>query len=586
MTTETEAVETTPQIPSSPPKSYLVADCGTIHTTVALFDAAAGSYRLIATATVLTTAVAPWNDVHLGIRQATQQIAEITGRQLVNTRGDLIRPARASGTGVDVFIAVFSAAPALRTVIAGLFDKVSLASAQRLINSSYAIPLDAISLADTRSQSEQIQSIIHHQPDVILVVGGTDNGAVQQPLNLLETVRISALALNETVKSHVLFAGNNALRQQAIAILGENISLHMANNVRPSLKSENLHDASRVLNELYEAIKIKSLPGIKETTEWTNFPLRPTAPALKLIAEYLAELQKGRVLLVDVGGSSVTIADAAPDGNGCLYVRNDLGMGEPLGHLLDKIPLANVARWLPDAVDEAELANFIHNKALYPQSIPAEESELRMEQAVVRELLRLTMTENRAGFDNGPTPLRLLVARGGAFSNFTRYNQVLLTLLDALPLSGIFATAVDTYGILPALGVLAAQEPLAAVQAFEGSMLTNLGWIVVPSGKGQPGQKVLHVILEPSETQRIEIEVAYGTIETLPLAVGESAKVTLQPERRFDVGYGPGKQQTITIRGGVVGLVIDARGRRPLSLPDSDEARQTLLRQWIRDIGG
>jgi hypothetical protein len=209
-----------------------------------------------------------------------------------------------------------------------------------------------------------------------------------------------------------------------------------------------------------------------------------------------------------------------------------------------------------------------------------------MEQAAARELLRLAMAESGAHRSNDSAPLRLLVARGSTFSNFTRYNQALLMLLDALPLCGIFAAAVDTYGILPALGVLAGHEPLAAVQAFEGSILTNLGWVVVPTGKGQSGQKVLHVILESQGTQRLEIEVAYGTIEVLPLETGESAQVTLQPERRFDLGYGPGKEQTITIRGGVVGLVIDARGRRPLQLPTKDEDRQALLRQWMRDIGG
>lgn len=582
----TEAEETTLKIPDTPPKSYLVADCGTTHTTVALFDEAAGSYRLIASATVMTTAVPPWNNVHLGIRQATEQIAEITGRHLINKRGDLIRPARASGTGVDTFVALFSAAPALKTIVAGLFDKVSLASARRLIYSSSAVLLDTISLADSRSPNEQINSIVKNKPDVILVVGGTDNGAVHQPINLLEIVRVGALALSETATTHVLFAGNSALRQQAIAIMGKNINLHIANNVRPSLKSENLHDAIQQLDDLYETAKIKALPGIKETTEWTNFPLTPTAPALSLIGEYLAELQSGRVLLVDVGSSNVTIVEAAPDKNDCLCVRNDLGLGQSIGQLLDKVSLADISRWLPDTVDDDQLANFILNKALYPTSVPGSELELQMEQAVTRELLHLTVTERQVVVDNQQVPLRLLVARGSVFTNYARYNRTLLMLLDALPLSGIFAAAVDSYGILPALGVLAAHEPLAAVQALEGNVLTNLGWVVVPDGKGQPGQKVLHVTLESNETQQLEIEMAYGTIEVLPLAPGETAKVSLQPARRFDIGYGPGQGQTITVRGGVVGLVIDARGRRPMQLPDSDEARQALLRQWLRDIGG
>lgn len=95
---------------------------------------------------------------------------------------------------------------------------------------------------------------------------------------------------------------------------------------------------------------------------------------------------------------------------------------------------------------------------------------------------------------------------------------------------------------------------------------------------------MLQVIMETEETQ-LEVEVEHGTIETLPLAAGQAARVTLQPSRRVDIGYGAGKEHTITIRGGAVGLVIDARGR-PLDLPADASKRQALLRQWLWDIGG
>ena len=69
-----KAAETKPAIPNTPPKSFLVADCGTANTTVALFDEAAGSYRLIASISVPTTAAEPWYDVHLGIRRALKKL--------------------------------------------------------------------------------------------------------------------------------------------------------------------------------------------------------------------------------------------------------------------------------------------------------------------------------------------------------------------------------------------------------------------------------------------------------------------------------------------------------------------------------
>ncbi|MCB9421035.1 MAG: glutamate mutase L [Ardenticatenaceae bacterium] len=579
------AEETKPATPNTPPKSFLVADCGTTNTTVALFDEAAGSYRLIASTSVPTTAAEPWYDVYLGMRQATEKLEAATGRTLLNSRGDLIRPARASGSGVDAFASVFSAAPALKTITAGLFDKVSLASARRVVGSSYAVEVDALSLSDTRSQNEQIASIIHHQPDLILVVGGTDKGATQQPINLLETIRIGSLALSEAKAPQVLFAGNTDLREQAGLILGENIQLHIADNVHPSLNSENLHDAVRQMDELYGTIKIKALPGIQNVRDWTSIPFRPTAQSLTIVTEFLAELQKGRVVLVDLGSSSTTVVDAGLGGNGRIHVRNDLGMGRPISNLPSVTPLADITRWLATSEeDESYLLDFIHNKALYPYTVPTTENEMFMEQAAAREILRQAAEPIALHHNDPAAPLRLVIARGSIFMDLHRYNQALLTLLDALQPAGIFAVAVDAYGILPALGVLAANEPLAAVQTLEGNVLVSLGWVVAPFGKGQSGQKILQVVMETDETQ-LEVEVEYGTIETLPLAAGQSAKVTLQPARRVDIGYGPGQGHTVTIRGGAVGLVIDARGR-PLTMPVKDNERQTLLRQWLWDIGG
>jgi len=59
----------------------------------------------------------------------------------------------------------------------------------------------------------------------------------------------------------------------------------------------------------------------------------------------------------------------------------------------------------------------------------------------------------------------------------------------------------------------------------------------------------------------------------------------LKPERKVDVGRGPGKGRKITVQGGAVGLVVDVRGR-PLQLPDDEEERRNRVRQWHWDMGG
>ena len=99
---------------SSNHASFLIADCGTVTTTVALFDTVAGHHRLVARASAPTTADAPQSNLLVGIRQAIRQISEITGRVLLDERGQLMMPAHTTGAGVDHFGATVSAAPPLR----------------------------------------------------------------------------------------------------------------------------------------------------------------------------------------------------------------------------------------------------------------------------------------------------------------------------------------------------------------------------------------------------------------------------------------------------------------------------------------
>ena len=59
---------------------------------------------------------------------------------------------------------------------------------------------------------------------------------------------------------------------------------------------------------------------------------------------------------------------------------------------------------------------------------------------------------------------------------------------------------------------------------------------------------------------------------------GEEAQVALQPARRWDVGAGPGHVLHARVRGGVVGLVLDGRGR-PIQLA-ADRDRRQQISDW------
>jgi hypothetical protein len=77
----------------------------------------------------------------------------------------------------------------------------------------------------------------------------------------------------------------------------------------------------------------------------------------------------------------------------------------------------------------------------------------------------------------------------------------------------------------------------------------------------------------------------YGSIAVIPLEAGERATLELRPARRFDVGLGePGRGVTAEAEGGILGLIIDARGR-PLELPADGDRRRELVGEWMTSLG-
>ena len=555
--------------------SFLIAECGTVNTTVALFDVAAGTYRLVSQATAPTTAAEPWLNIMEGVYIAIQQLEAITGRAFLTPQRKLITPARQNGSGIDQFVAIASAATPLSTSLVGLFDEVSLASGRRVLASTYTKIANSLSLGQEQNEEKHLAALIAERPDLIFIVGGTDGGAEQRLLHLVETVSIGIGPLAAKRPVQVLFAGNKHLRERVRELLKDRTKVHVAENVRPNLETENLADAVRIVNELYSDVKIGTLPGVHTLHEWHQQPIIPTVQAFATIAKYFAALHKGRVLGVDLGSNSVSVlvADAHQVQ---IHMRTDLGMGQPVINLLDEVEPAAIARWVPQTISDEEIRDFIFHKSLNPQTIPTTELESFLEQAIARELIRCVTPEPLPSFN-------ILLARGQTLTNTPRPGQAILLLLDALQPTGIFSVALDKYGVLPALGALAIYQPLAVVQALEAGVLSDLGWVIVPSGKGQAGQSVVKGLVESPRGQ-FDLDVEYGRIDTTILDSGQVADITLQPDKRINLGFGTGKGKKLSVRGGAVGLVVDARGR-PLAAPDDDK-RLDQIRKWYWDVGG
>ncbi len=580
-------------------ESILALDCGSTTTQALLIDRVGSEYRLVARAEANSTVEPPWNDVSASARQAIARLTEITGWPLLREGGQVIVPQSQSG-GVDAVVAVASASDPLRVLLAGVTRDISLASANQALRASYTVVEGVVSVdrrdggihATNDDLQSQVQLVRQILPDAIVIVGGIDGGATRPVLQTTEAISLACATLPATECPPVIYAGNAELRPQVAALVGAGAELRAIDNVRPSIEVENTAPLQAEIEELYRVRKMERLPGFGTLASWSRLPVLPAARALALSVQYLAELDGINALAVDVGGASATVA-AVVDEQAALVVRADLGLSYNAMQTLKSVPVELIRRWLPFSVEPVELLNMLHNKALHYHTVPQTRQELLMEQAVAREILRLAMAEvapqwsqTKSCLYPGLLPrLHLIVGGGGVLAQVPHYGQAALVLLDALQPVGVCGLALDVTRLLAPLGAVAMANPAAAAEVIERDALLNLGTVVAPVGAGHEGDVVLRFKIEYEDGRSLEVEVLYGSLEVIPLPTGQTANLELRPTRRFDVGLGTrGQAGTTRVEGGVVGIIIDARGR-PLPIAADPEQQQEKIQRWLWDMG-
>lgn len=572
--------------------TLLAVDVGMVNTRASLFDVVDGRYRMVATGRASSTAGPPLGDIREGLYMALRQVVEITGRALLDEAESLVMPTTTGGAGVDAFVSTSSAGPLARTVLVGLMPGVSMKSARKLARSTYLNVVDEISLMDRRREEEQIDILLAAKPDLILMVGGTDGGATASVLRMVETVGIAAGLMTTAQRPNLLFAGNQSLAAPVMERFQDRATVALVSNIRPSLREEHFSAARLKIAELIAELRGRKVAGYDLLHGWSGGHLMLTADAFGRVVRYLSKVydpDKG-VLGIDVGARHLTVA-AAFDGEVDLKVHTDLGLGTSLPGLLKYASISDIVRWLPEDLGEGTVRDYIYNKALFPGTVPTELSELHIEYALVRELIRAGLARSRSDWpdDSGGELLPLLepvIASGGAIARSPKPGMAALALLDAVQPRGISTLVLDPYNLIPAVGGSAGLLPMIAVQALESGSFVSLGTVVSPVGRTRIGSPAVRVRLEPESGGELsEGVVRYGQLRRLPLRQGEHARLTLRPERGFDAGFGgKGKAGALRVAGGALGLIIDARGR-PLELPRDRGQRRERNLQWLHDIG-
>jgi uncharacterized protein (TIGR01319 family) len=424
-------------------------DIGSTFTKAALVDVATG--ELLATAQAPTTL----DDVVTGVLAATAD---------VRTHG------HECGDGAVPIVACSSAGGGLRLAVVGYEELISAEAGHRAALSAGA---RVVHVAAGVQDAAGLAALRAAEPDVVLLVGGTDGGEAS-------VLRSNAAALAGADWSvPVVLAGNVAVRDEVAAVLrGGGLPVHEADNVLPDigrLAPEPARAAIRAvfLEHVIGGDRLSTDPRLRS---WVR-AVTPDAvlEGVTVLARVLAPAGVS-VVVLDVGGATTDVycvpepdAEQATLGREAVgvpwrrrTVEGDLGVSSSV----DALRTAAAAEGLP---------------------IPGDDPLALGEAAAIVALRRHLRAE--AGYGPSGASARsagLVVLSGGVFRHAdpAAVDHVVARLAaDAGGAGSVLngtPVVVDRRYVLAAVGLLAAEHPDTAV-ALAAALLGSVDTITPPA---------------------------------------------------------------------------------------------------------
>ncbi len=596
----------------------LATDCGSTTSKARFFKKVGSEYRFVESGEAPTTVEAPYEDVTFGIRNAVREVEELTGHKLLKDDGSgIIMPYDGKCTGADLYVTTSSAGGGLQMMCTGIMKNMTAESAERAALGAGAIVMDVLSADDGRLPFQRIQRVRNLRPDIILMAGGTDGGEATKVLETAELIKAAEpkARFGASYSLPIVYAGNAAIRDQVKKILGDKYAVKIVDNVRPRLERENPGPARDSIHEMFMEHVMSHAPGYDKLGKWTQVPIMPTPAGEGMMFQTIAKMYNANVIGVGLGGATTNVYSVFDD----RFVRTvsaNLGMSYSIGNVIKTTGIKNVLRWIPFDIDEASLRQGLYNKMIRPTTIPQTLKDLMIEHAVAREALRLgfrhhkflarpllgTISDDDFGFtkmtssyqtttefeETGETYIDMMKCAwiggtGGLLSHAPSRVQSALLLIDGFEPMGVTRLGQDSVFMMPHLGVTSTVHPKAAMEIFEKDCLVRLGTVIAAKGQAQPAKEVMKVKVTLPSKEVVEKTLMGGTMARIHLPEGQRADVEINPTISFDVGRGGGRTLHTEVEGGVVGIILDARGR-PLTVPQEPEERKKTLLEWFEAL--
>lgn len=565
--------------------SILAADFGSVNTRVVLVDVVEGVYRLVARASGPSTVGFPIDDASIGLRRMVDEIGKRAGRTFYDDAGEIVIPEGMDRTGVEAFVTTATAGRPMRVAIIGLVEDVSVASARRVLSSSFVEVVSSITLEDGRDEAGRMNELVLNRPDLILIVGGTDRGAVRALESMIAPIRTALQVQDAAMRPTILYAGNSKLVSTIETAFNELATVLYADNVRPRIDVEYLDSARSQVTKAFNSYNSRQRGAFRNIKSSTG--LVPTARGYALVAEFIARTNERNVLAVDMG-SATTVMIAALNGQVDTVVNANYGLGHGAPNLLKQSGADAVLKWLPFESSRRQAADYAQNKAARPGSVPVNIRDLYFEHGLLRAGIQHLIQSNRESWldvgKEGPLEnVDLILAGGKGLTGSGHPGWDLLLIADAVQPTGITEVEADPYGLIPAIGAVATINSDAAVHLLSNNDLDHLGTIISLEGQPTVDRWAARITVTTDDGESYKQEMMGGELLLLPVRTGRSITLRIEAGRGLRVA---GKRSLKRrIEGGKAGILIDARGRE-LVLPADAAERAIKMPEWVAQMAG
>ncbi len=494
----------------------VITDIGSTTTKGLLLEQVDGILRFIAEDNVPTTVEKPNEDVKIGLRELMKRLEQKTNLSLTDDQ-DRIKV---------TYLTTSSAGGGLQILVFGLSAVETGSIAEMTAYGAGGVILKTFTVDDHILPIDKMRLMQELHPDMVLMAGGLDDGAISGVVELSELLSIAnpTPKFRKNEKIPLVFCGNIVAQDFVTNILDKSFDVYTVDNVRPNMHEINIEPARNMVHRLFMENVMEQAPGYSELKNWTSIDIIPTPVGVENILKLYAKETIENIVMVDMGGATTDIFSIIA-GECHRTVAANIGMSYSISNIMAEAGIDKIFDHLPVKIDENDVGNYIANKSLNPTYNPTHKSEEIVEYATAIEGLRIAWDMHKdmnfkiaqIGFLDRRklikdinqfedlfklqvnkqyfqlSNINLLIGAGGIFAHTDSQTKALQILADGFLPSGVTKIAIDKSFKSPHMGVLSTIDEGNALTLFQEDCLEHIGYIIAPIGKIKPKKIVIEI---------------------------------------------------------------------------------------------